>query len=160
MKKNKEKKSNIKIHWALICKSASVDQNTNMLSVFNVVEELGIKNENNQIELINDTDFKQKINIPTEYNLVISCEKCNLNEDFSSPELKIILKDHKEEILMDNIFPVRFEADKKRLRTIVSFNNLLVTGVGEYSYIVGMRGNSSEDFEDNLVEIKFEVKLG
>lgn len=140
---------NVKPIWAVLCQEASVDKNTNNISLFKVVEQLqfGIKMEDLD-KLKGDPKFDptKPIAFPFAMQLVILWKNLINNSAFEFT-VKISLKDPNANIIDEMSAVFKFENGKDRLRTIVSINRIPVTKSGDYTYSIMMKKNK-DDFEE------------
>ena len=144
------KQINVKPIWSVLCQEASVDANTNNISLFKVVEQLqfGLKME--ELDKLKDNpkfDPAKPITFPFASQLVILWKNLSNTPVFEFP-VKILLIDPNGKIIDEMFSDFRFEEGKDRLRTIVSINMIPVTKSGDYTYSVMTKQNKNDDFEE------------
>lgn len=148
----KNTKTNLKISWVIPCTSASVDSQTNTLSLFNIIEEFGIKKSvDGEMNIGKTIDLAEKTSFNAPIKLVVFLERdvVNPSSDFS-PELRIIIKDPEGTEVLNSVVPILFEEGKKRMRIIVNLDRFLVTKSGEYLYTVTGRGTKEDRFTSQV----------
>lgn len=149
-----DKKNRIETHWSMLCKTVSVDQQSNQVSIFNVIEELQVSN----IALLEIAKAKDgRISLPMEFSLITQNEKINPDKGSKfTPELRLQVLDPMAKELLKTEIPLAFKITEKRMRNIFSFSHMLLTGPGEYQFVLSIRLNKEEDFEQTSV-VKLEV---
>ncbi len=151
MKKNSDTK--VKVLWALLCQSASVDQQTNAVSVFNVLEELTLSttpiDATKPPTSIETMDFPAKTQVNTKYTMVVQTERePGVNRD-AQVTMRLAITDPAGETLVSHEFPVSFGfMDKTRARAIINFENMLVTKTGRYTYTISTKSAGEKDFQE------------
>ncbi|MCX6718892.1 MAG: hypothetical protein NTZ38_00750 [Candidatus Taylorbacteria bacterium] len=153
---NKTEKENkipkIKVVWALLCRNASVDQASNMVSLFNILDELTLSKTpptNNGVHSSKLEDFSQRTKVNTDFTLAVQFERDNMeNVNGFEPKINVKIIDPAGEILADNELPIMFENDKKRMRAIINFDGILLTKSGNYTYIVATKSTKDEKFKE------------
>ncbi len=152
--------SAIDIKWALMCKNASVDRQSNTVSLFSVIEEFTI----NKTPLGNSiakrpASFHNKTQIKGEFTLVVQLER---NQDVKvasfEPNMEVRIVDPTDEVLATNVLPLNFEEGKHRLRAIVSFDSIVVKDPGVYNFVVSVRSSSKEAFAGEI-KVPVEVRI-
>lgn len=159
-KKESNKKIELKTLWAILCKSASVDQHTNQLSIFNMIENVAVNKTPNPITPLSKiTEFPQKTQIKFDYTLAVLFERNTMNNSAEfNPYMEIKLVDPTGEELIKNEVPVQFEEGKNRVRAIVVLDSLLVTKSGKYDYIISARNSPLESLTERT-HTSIQVKI-
>lgn len=141
---------NVKPIWSVLCQEASVDKDTNNISLFKVVEQLqfGIKMEDLD-KLKGDPKFDptKPIAFPFVMHLVILWKNLSTKSVLGFP-VKISLMDPNEKIIDEMSVDFRFEEGRDRLRTIISINRVPVTKSGEYTYSVMTKQHKDDNFKE------------
>lgn len=132
--------------WSAIFNKAVVDSNSNSLSLFDAVEEVTINFSNPE-----DVS-KPKKNIPINFSIVSLWHDKDVAGVREFDYLVEMIDPNGQKL---NEFKNRpkFEAGKKRLRTIVQINGMLATVEGEYKIVIKYKDRS-----DNY-EIASEIPL-
>ena len=153
----KQIKTNKKIKnlWSLICKTSSVDVTTNTISLFNLIEELGL--EKNKIE---DTLIGHKnVFVPFTFQIITLWERGVDQKDSElEADMKLELLDPAGEKLQEHISRLKFQDKKARLRAVIDTNGLKVNKPGLYKYYVGVKTDEEKDFE-HVTEIPLQINF-
>lgn len=152
----------MKIIWALICNNVSVDQKTNQISIFNVIEDLVFSNKKLSPEekMTKKTfDFEKPTKVPQNYNLVVYMERDTFfDEENFDPFLRMDFCDPDDKTLGSNESPIKFEDGKKRLRIIASFDSVVLTKSGIYKFNIYSKSSKKESYKKGET-IKIDVKI-
>jgi len=147
------KKINIQNKWALICSHTSVDMNTNLLSIFNVIEEVTINRSNNPLPELPKDGFV----VPMQHEFVSFWSR-DISESDGDLKIKAKLKlfDPKKELLQEQDLEIFFEKGKKSLRCIIKIGAIKVRASGEYTYEIDVYDENVSPIKvDTQVNIKF-----
>ncbi len=152
---DKKTKNHFKALWSIICKNASVDQQTNQLSIFNVLEEVSINKTQSSALPGQETGHSQdKILVPFEHSLVVLLERnISETEDEFISTLVIEIIDSENKVLIPSENQIKFETGKSRLRIIITLNVFAATKPGVYTYKI------SEKRPDGSLEKKSDISL-
>jgi len=157
-KKMKEKIKMPNLRWAILCKTASVDQQTNNLSIFNVIEEFTVNKSISTSPVTGRlSNFSDKTQINGDFTVVIQLDNCtdiktakfDLEINFSSPDGISFAK--------TELSPV-FQEGKNRLRIIVALNAIIIKDPGVYNFIISTRTDEDDSFMERT-RIPLEVKI-
>jgi len=139
--------------WSIICEKSSIDAQTNLLSLFNCIEEI-------QLTIDKDKMPKSdKLVIPFNLQLISFWTIEDGTKD-NSVEIKIDLIDPKGKVL--NEFPVTLKAKKgeKRLRSITNIQGVQITEGGRYCYrILQKKGAKFEVASETPLDINLSFKI-
>ena len=157
MQKNKKiKKASfvfVRCVWGLFCGSASIDQESNNISLFNIIDQINISKKNFPKQ------NESKI-IPSNYEIVVLLRRLlNLdidNEKFNI-DIKLKLIDPNNKILREIVAPLEFERDKRNMRFRFKMDSFVVTIPGDYFYKIEIKQLEDKDFKTSY-EIPFEVR--
>ncbi|MCK9578004.1 hypothetical protein M0R01_00745 [bacterium] len=137
-----EKKINsfLKLKWALVCRSVSVDQKTGLLSVFNVIEEICLKSK---------SDLPSQLVIPVDINLVINLEVDDITSlDKLTPSLRVvILNPDKKEIGCKDIKIDLSGINNDKLRVIIGFDSFDIDDFGRYEFVICVKENDGSVYK-------------
>jgi hypothetical protein len=159
--KTTTKKHKIKVLWALLCQTASVDQQSNNISIFNVLEEMNLNQtpiSSPQLAgLVEVIDLPEKTRVNTNFCLVVMLEKEGGFGTVTSPKIKIKISDPDGEVVAENEFPLMPGSPKDtRIRAVMNFDGMIVQKSGKYTYDVYTK-SGAEVYEKEFatsVEVK------
>ncbi|MEK7212474.1 MAG: hypothetical protein AAB686_02265 [Patescibacteria group bacterium] len=138
-----KKSTKVESVWAVICSTSITDQDTNSVSLINVLERI----------LVNESVFKDKpvtISFPVE---IVSLWR--RLDDPSSGSIEIAARyeiiDPKERVINTQNFTLKFESNKERLRHRLIFGGLKLSEPGLYYFKISIdRGD---------VEVKIPLRI-
>lgn len=125
--------NNIRFIGGFICASTSIDQNTNVLSAFNMIDQIDV-NATRKDASKPMTD--EPINIPLSFQVVTIWKRTkveDLGKDVSS-KIQIALIDGQQKTLSSHVVEFKLEATKIRTRNILNVPMMSVTQSGEYCF--------------------------
>ena len=96
--------------WSIICEKSSIDSKTNLLSLFNCVEEIKLEIDKDKIPKT------EKLIIPVNFQL-ISLWAIENTEKESILEIKVEIIDPKGKILNEFLNTLKSKKEDKRLRS-------------------------------------------
>jgi len=139
--------------WSIICEKSSIDSQTNLLSLFNCIEEVKLEIDKNKMP---KTD---KLVIPVSFQLISlwTIEKYTKENMF---EIKVELIDPKGKALSE--FPNTLKSKKgdKRLRSITNIQGMQITEGGRYHYRISQKkGNQFEIASETPLDINLSYKI-
>ena len=141
---------------AIICQNASVDQQTNAVSLFNVVEDVTLSDKPltpEEARAGGETkDFPVKTQVNNKYVLVAQIEReAGINKD-SQAQMKLIVTDPDGEEMVNNDFPLAFGiGDTRKTRAIINFDGMLVTKTGRYTYSLSTKAAGEDSYQEQFV---------
>lgn len=138
-------KSKIKYLGAILCSSASIDRETNNLTVFNIIEEINVLEKQLQSSPNNQTNKKV---VPLQFELITLWKKEVLDQEVDIKS-KIELVDPGNEILQTIEVPLVIKREHKRFRNRIQMNGLNITTKGEYNFRIYIKEDNEDKF--NLV---------
>lgn len=150
-------KNKIEAVWAILCSGSSVDIDSNNLSIFGIIEELGfvLKKEIPRIKLKNGIEV---IRVPIPLNLVtLYRREGDLKEDVLC-ESRLILVDPSGKVVQRGITEFTMKGGKKRMRLRSPLNQLALTKSGEYTIRLWLKTKEQKSFK-NLANISVEVAV-
>jgi hypothetical protein len=136
--------------WTVLCQKSSIDNETNLLSLFNCVEELSL--------IIDKTKAPRgNLVIPIEFQLVSFWTVENSNKD-NTLEMKGELIDSNGKIL--NKFENKFNIKKgiSRFRNRTNFQGLPITEAGRYIIKMMQKNEDKKEFEI-VTELPLDIKI-
>lgn len=137
--------------WSILCQKSSIDFESNLLSLFDCVEEMNLVLDK---EKVSNND---KMIIPAEFQLV-SFWAVQDSSDTNSLEMKGELVDPDNQVL--NTFSNSFVIKKgiSRFRNRTNIQGLPVTKEGRYYFKVWQRSNNEKDFK-LVSELPIDIKI-
>ncbi len=147
----------IKIIWALACNSSSTDQQTNTLSLFNILEEMAIEFHGNDKPKPEGV-FPSGVSIKHPFEIVIMLSRVGKDNQELNSQAKIELVDPLGKSLAENMVPIKIEENKKRLRVNIKVDGIKVTMAGEYEFKISLQGNKAGEYTEEMtvpLEVKF-----
>ncbi len=124
--------NNIKKLFTLICRSSSIDRDTNASSVFEIVEEVTL----NSVPNIPAPKPEDKVVINFPFELFCLWERKSDIKEVISSNVKVSLTDPSGNEKEQVTFPLQFELNKKRMRSRVKVQGLQFSGYGTYTFNV------------------------
>jgi hypothetical protein len=149
-------KNSIRFITGMLCESSAVDQGTQNLSVFKVLEQ--IKLDVVTTDPTRTAESEKKINIPFNFEIISLWKRQNvtdLGKDIDT-NIEIELVDPNGDVLQTVAIDVHLPATKIRSRFILKVQGIGVTTSGEYSVRfkeMDGKGNRSE----TLATLPFDV---
>lgn len=126
----------IKLAWTILCENATVDSQTNNLSVFNLLEELKVNAE------IKEAKTNKEIVIPLRQKLV-TYWKNSTTEQLDNLNIKAQIIDPTNTVLQEMPMRLNLPAGKRNIRAIFEINGLKLTESGVYTFAVFLEKNKS-----------------
>lgn len=130
--------------WALIASSASVDQQTNSLSIFGVIEEITAQpNPGAQLPAV----------IPLNHAIIALWQK-DRGEELQFT-IVVEIKGPKGDTIGSFMQPVNMPSQTRRVRTIINLQQFPLVGSGEYHFIIKSADNdtSVEFYKDIPLDV-------
>ena len=155
---NKTSNNKINHHWTILCGSSSVDQQTNNISLFNIIEQLSlnIKRENWEKAL---KEKKEGFLARTQFEIVTLWEKGDL-EDETSAEVEVRLVDPKGNVLHKQPYQLSFAKQVKRHRQRLTWTGMKLTQAGVYTFSINIKYPNTTQFEEvGTVKLLVNIKI-
>lgn len=135
--------------WSIVCKSSSIDFESNLLSIFDCVEEIGMSIDKESIS------GNKKLLIPVEFDIislwsvedVSNGERENIRWEVVSPSGQVLSELRRE---------IKSSKNSKRLRNRIAVSGLPVTESGRYYMRLSILGG--EKYK-TLSEIPIEINI-
>ncbi len=138
--------------WSVLCKKASIDSQTNSMSLFDIIDKLTITQNTTQ----------ELMEVPSEFVMPLEFQLATLISDISKKEtdpiVKVSLFNAKGELMGETENPLEIPKNAKSMRAVVVFDAIKIKGEGMYVFKVGMRGNKKEIYKE-VAEIPMEVEI-
>lgn len=135
--------------WSIIASRTIIDKSSNMLSIFDCIEQINI---NSNKDIIDKNKIK---NIPAKFEIISFWKDDEINKKRHG-EFIIELYDPNDKKI--NEFKSVFMMPKtmKNMRTIITFEGLPITIAGEYIFKIKFRENANEKYRQ-VSELPLEV---
>lgn len=137
-----ETKNKTEYIGSIVCTGASVDQETNNLSIFNMIEEISIFEK--QLQAATKDGNKERV-APLSFELVTLWRKNVKNEGISAQE-KIELLDPDDKILQKIEHPILMKSEHKRLRNRIKISGFKITAPGDYTFRIYIKEGDAKDY--------------
>jgi len=147
--------NNIINKWGVVCKNSSIDQATNTLSVFNILEDIQIANKAGVTEI--KKDQKMFVSFPSQLITLWERERDGVEKPLVV-SMRTELIDPAKQVLQTNISDIKFDSGKHRLRIIADMSGFPITIGGTYSFRVSLKEDSTKEFTE-MTTVSLEVKL-
>lgn len=152
----------IKPLWSILCQDLSIDQNTNNVSLFNIVEEVKFELKMDEVDKLKNNptfDLTKPMILPFKSNLIILWRNSVTNQTAKFP-VKILLKDPKGKTIQEINNNYEFKDGKERLRSVIALNGIPLTEPGEYTYSIMTKRDDIEDFKEvGSIPVKINIEL-
>ena len=156
MKNNKE---NIKHAWSVVCQSSIIDQQTNNISIHNVLEQFSSEQSASQIATFRKDNPSIGRGVPINFTFqIVSLWQSQNPKIQPSADVLIEFFDSIGDSMQKAEFKLVFEAGKARMRTIITNPFLTVSESGLYYFKVKVREEGNNDFIE-VTEIPLEVNV-
>ena len=136
--------------WTVLCQKSSIDIETNLVSLFNCIEELDLVIDKTKVPSGN-------LVIPPEFQLVSFWTINNSNKE-SLLEIRIELIDPDGKVLnnFENKYPIKRGILRFRNRT--NMQGMPITNAGRYTIKMMKKVEGKKQFE-TLVELPLDIKI-
>ncbi len=134
----------------IISNSSTVDQMSQALSVFNVIDQIDVDLKAKELNKVN-LDSVEKIPVPINFQVISMWKRNNLSDENKSVNSKLHIEfvDPIGEKLNETTFDLPIAEGKKRTRYILNVNGMFVTRTGEY--LVQFREMFSKDEKSEVL---------
>ncbi|MCK5022015.1 MAG: hypothetical protein KAR54_02095 [Candidatus Pacebacteria bacterium] len=143
----------IKSEWGLICSQASIDQELNNISLFNIISQINLPKKTFSQENKNKT-------ILFNHEIIVLFRRI-LNLDIDDKEFNIDVKleiiDPKNKIIGEIYTPLNFEKGKRIMRFKFKMDSITITIPGDYVYRISIKQLNDKNFKISY-EIPLEIK--
>ncbi|MBI2054214.1 MAG: hypothetical protein HYT36_02685 [Candidatus Staskawiczbacteria bacterium] len=137
--------------WSILCQNSSVDSKTNLLSIFNCVEELKIEIKKDQVS---KTDL---LVIPISFQLISFWTIEDANQK-NSLYIKLEIIDPNEKLLNDFNKSFDIAEGTLRFRNIINIQNIKIAKEGRYMVKVFSKENDKKGFKA-VAELPLDIKI-
>ena len=147
--------------WSVLCQSSSVDKDTNNLFLFNILEEITLKQPSGEgnIKEAEMLSSKKIIAIPFNFEIVSMLER--LDDKEKGPlikEAELEFTDSYGKSLLRQNFEMNFPKGFRRLRYKINMNGLNIITVGTYHFHFRIRESKNSPFEE-VAKLPLDIKF-
>ena len=135
--------------WSILCKSSSIDQETNLVTLRDCIEQLDIT--------ISKNAHQVKTLVPIEFELV-HLWSGNQSSEIKKFKVKIELYDPKSKKINEFSAPFVYPENKKRMRTLMKIKGLPVTSMGIYIFRIKLKEEGQKQYR-KVAEIPLDITL-
>ena len=136
IKKHQNSSNQLQHIWSILCQSSSVDQKSQNISLFNVIEQINIQRN------ANNTNNGAPVKIPFPTHLVVLLRKLDKSDSTGSMKIEII--DPENKTLDSKITPINItDLTKDRWRFIFSIPTMTITTPGYYTFRILLKINTA-----------------
>lgn len=139
----------IKHIWSVLCRSSVIDKETNNISLYHVLEQLGV-----DIKINKTADY---INIPIEYEIVSLWLKTDHKKSLKA-DVKIEMVDPEKNINKTFNQIISMPSAMKRLRSRLKVSGLTLSIPGEYFFKIKIKEEGQDNYRA-VAELPLEVNL-
>ncbi|OGE88206.1 MAG: hypothetical protein A2760_02705 [Candidatus Doudnabacteria bacterium RIFCSPHIGHO2_01_FULL_50_67] len=142
-----KQQSNLQHIWTILCSSSSIDQSTNNISLYNIIEQIAVKKP----PMDNPGPTPSAVNIQVE---LITLWKKMLEGTSVEGEQKVDFIDPEDTVLHSHTSKIFIPEKLRRLRSRNKISGLKFTIDGEYAFRVSVREGVEQEFR-----VVFELPL-
>ncbi|HAT68128.1 MAG: hypothetical protein A2481_00560 [Candidatus Yonathbacteria bacterium RIFOXYC2_FULL_47_9] len=156
---NEKENNKIEHLWSVLCETALIDNETNNISLLNIVEQLSISSVP-QVAPVSKEGTTEISTIPIKFEIVSFFQRRGVNTSNLEVDATLTFLDPKNKIIKDGQFKILFPKGMKRLRFRTKMNGLPVTTPGEYRFLLKIKeGKDFHEISSLPVDIKIEAKI-
>jgi len=142
--------------WTVICKESSLDQETNNISLFKVLEQLNVNLNKEDFAKLKGLKPGQSIGVPLEFEVVTVWDKKGKKEE--SANVRVMIFDPNGKELASNDHLIKLQADKRRLRVNNKIKGFPLTVSGDYVLVVKLMEKGAGEYKP-VVHYPIEVTI-
>lgn len=135
--------------WSVLCRSSSIDQDTNNATLVNILERLEVK--------IPKDNKSEKVFVSIDFELITLWKK-NLEGKSMIADCEVDIVDPSGVILQKIRHPLEIKSEFRRLRSRIKMDKLQVTSDGDYLFKVWLK-LPGESVYSVVATIPFEVRI-
>jgi hypothetical protein len=145
----------IKCVWGLVCSMSAIDQENNNISLFNVIDQLNIKDS--EFSKLKKGNSVLGLNLAHELNLLWRRTlPLNLCVEKILTDVKLRLIDPNGKVLNEILTPLQFPGGKRLMRFRIRIDGFKVTIPGDYVYKIEIIQPGSDKFTP-ILEVPLQV---
>lgn len=138
--------------WSILCRRSVIDNETNNISLYDVLEELGI-----EVTVKGQAPQDLPINIPIDYEVVSMWMK-DKKEIHEKGDIDIEIVNPQGKVLKNIPQAVEIASGSQRLRSRMRIAGFGATGSGIYLFRVKMKQGKEKEYK-TVAELPLEVKI-
>ncbi|MCX6702596.1 MAG: hypothetical protein NTW60_01900 [Candidatus Wolfebacteria bacterium] len=135
---------NIQHRWSIICSGVSIDQQSNNLSLFNIIEQIRIP-KNHLVEI--KEGGEKKLVIPVPFNLINLWSRAS-SDVAEKVDVEIKLIDPSGKARKVGAFTLKFDSKIERIRSKSQYSGIKASSSGVYTFRMYVKEKGQEDFRD------------
>ncbi len=141
-----DKKTGLVHDWTLMCRSSSIDKDTGMLSLFNIVDRLVVNRDHFEKHLQTQEGESEKKDfiIPAEFEIISMWSKSGFEP--LSLEAKTEISDAQGNALFRFSYNIYLKEGRKKRRNRSKIKGFKITGEGLYVISLSVRKDEGEDY--------------
>ena len=149
---NNKNNLELKHLWTILCSNSSIDQKTNNLSIFNIIEQIEVESKDKKSI---DAEGKKAVGINLEL-ISMWHRKIGTKSEY---EERVDFVDPKGETLNFKEVPFKFPDNIDGFRMNFKIDLLIFNKIGEYKFKVSVRESGKKDFTEVFdLPLKITVK--
>ena len=142
----------IKHAWSVLCQKTVIDNDSNNISLFDVIEQLGVN-----VEVKDPKKVPKKINIPIDYE-VVSLWLTLKREKTLNADIKVTIVDPNQEKVEVFQQKLKILPKFKRMRSRLRVKGLVVEKPGDFTFKVEIKEENEKEFR-LVAELPLEINL-
>jgi hypothetical protein len=146
---------NLQHGWSILCSGTSVDQDTNNLTLFNIIDQISIPED--KLVKMPGIDGKDKPAAPVGFNLVTLWRKSE-TKVAASAEVEVELLDPSGTMRQKGDYSVDLPEGITRLRSRMQWNGIRVTTSGTYTFKISLKEAGDDKFR-KVGEIYLDIQI-
>ena len=140
----------IKHIWSVLCEDSTIDQETNKLSIRNIIETIEVRSNAPK-------PFPDKIIVPINFEIVSYLTRSDSNDEERIP-FKAELLNAEMDKISEFQTKIVFPKNSNKLRSRAKVNGILIRGEGKYVFMIYLE--IEKDKKPELVaELPLEIKF-
>ncbi len=157
--KSLKQKFPISCVWGIMCSMSSVDQTTNNVSLFNILETFTLPLTKKELE--DQLKVKNPLNIRVSYQVVLFLKRLidiKISNEEKHADLKIKTINPEGKVVSETAFSFVFIKGKQNMRLILDINGMVVDKPGLYLHKFEIKASDNKDFFE-IYETPFQVMV-
>lgn len=129
----------MKCYWAILCEKTLTDQESNQLSLIEILEKI-------EIPKFEEKDFP--VFYQSGFDLVTYWKESENDEHEDIEEFRIVIDSPVGETLLENEYPLRYEGGETRIVSKFHFPGLPISGEGTYLFKIEIPTKTGDEWEE------------
>ena len=138
--------------WSILCEKSIIDQDSNNISLQNVLEQLQLT-PGVDAKLGKDVNSAEK-NVPINFELITMWDRVAKGD--IDEQIKIALVDPEGKAIATTDHPLKLSSSLQRLRFRIRYNGIKVTIPGKYRFSIRMKGE--KEYEE-VGRVYLDIKI-